>query len=271
MVAKGSEVGGTSSLDRWLVHGDHGAVRVGNQTGKTVSRHRGVGISQSRHGVGIGQSRGGVGNSVAGMSATSGEMLSTSSGHSGLVHGDHGAVRMAHQGGVQVEWAGVSVGNRRGMGVGHGRGMGVSSMGHSGNGMGVGSMGHRSMGNIAGMLAAASSKVVSTSSSHGGLIHRDHGAVGVAHQGGVQVEGTSVTVGNRRGMGVGHSRGMGVGRGSVGHSGMGHMAMGGGEGGEVLSTRSSYGRLVHRHNSAVRVANQPVEAWEGGGAGEEDR
>jgi len=258
MVAKGSEVGGTSSLDRWLVHGDHGAVRVGNQTGKTVSRHRGVGISQSRHGVGIGQSRGGVGNSVAGMSATSGEMLSTSSGHSGLVHGDHGAVRMAHQGGVQVEWAGVSVGNRRGMGVGHGRGMGVSSMGHSGNGMGVGSMGHRSMGNIAGMLAAASSKVVSTSSSHGGLIHRDHGAVGVAHQGGVQVEGTSVTVGNRRGMGVGRCS-------------MGHMAMGGGEGSKVLSTRSSYGRLVHRHNSAVRVANQPVEAWEGGGAGEEDR
>jgi len=167
-------------------------------------------------------------------SASSGKMLGTCSGHSGLVGGDNGTVGMAHQVDVQVEGASVAVGSHWGS-VGN---RGNSSVGKVGSG-GVGHVGSS-------MVAATSSEVVGTGGSNCGFVSGDDGAVGVAHQGSVQVEGSTIAVGNNR-------SGVGNGRGSVGNSNRGNVAT---TSGKVVGTGSSNCRLVNRNNSSVGMTNK---------------
>jgi len=181
--------------------------------------------------------------------ASSSKMLSTSSGHGRLVSGDNGTVGMAHQVDVQVEGASVAVGGHWGDG------------GHWG---GVGDGRNSSVGNVSSsVVTATGSKVVGTGGSNCRLVGRDDGTVGVAYQGGVQVEGSSVAVGNN-GSSVGNHRGS-VGnsnRGSVGNGNRGSVAT---ASGKVVSTSCSNGRLVNGNNSSIGMANKGGVQVEGSG------
>merc|ERR1719249_37243 len=116
---------------------------------------------------------------------------------------------MAHQVDVQVEGASVAVGGHWGDG------------GHWG---GVGDGRNSSVGNISSsVVTATGSKVVGTGSGNCRLVGRDDGTVGVAYQGGVQVKGSSVAVGNN-GSSVGNGN-----RGSVGNGNRGSVATAGGK------------------------------------------
>merc|ERR1719378_701329 len=91
----------------------------------------------------------------------------------------------------------------------------------------------------------------------------DDGTVGVAYQGGVQVEGSSVAVRNN-GSSVGNHRGS-VGnsnRGSVGNGNRGSVAT---ASGKVVSTSCSNGRLVNGNNSSIGMANKGGVQVEGSG------
>merc|ERR1711955_156795 len=124
-------------------------------------------------------------NSVSSESTTSSKVISTGSSNSGLVSRDHGTVRVSNQMGVQVERSGVSmVGD--GSSVDSSNGSSVSSSDRS-------SVTVSSMGTMSG---SQGSKMVSTGSSHGWLIHRDHSTIRMTHQ---AVEaGSSVIAGGGR-------------------------------------------------------------------------
>ena len=159
---------------------------------------------------------------------------------SGLVHRDNSAVGVGDQAVLSVAVSGTvgsTVGNR------------VSSVQTS--------------------TASTGGKVVSTGSSHGRLINRDHRTVGVGDQVGVQVEGSGVSMEHRGGhSGVGGGN-RGVHRGSDGDrgSGVGAVVLSGDGflGGEVVSTGSSHGGLIHGDNGPVRVTDQVGVQVEGAG------
>ena len=168
-------------------------------------------------------------------SASSGKMRGTGSGHSGFVSGDDGTVGMAHQVDVQVEGASVAVG---------------SDCGNSG----VGKVGSRGVGHVgSSMVAATGSKVVGTGGSNCGFVSGDDGAVGVAHQGSVQVEGATIAVGNNRSS-------VGKGGGSMGNSNRGNVAT---TSGKVVSTGSSNCRLINRNEGSVGMTNKGSVQVEG--------
>merc|ERR1719481_2003671 len=124
-------------------------------------------------------------NSVSSESTTSSKVISTSGSNSGLVSRDHGTVRVSNQMGIQVEGSGVSM-------VGDGGSV------DSSNGSSVSNSGDRSgvSNNSVSSESTTSSKVVSTGSSHGWLIHRDHSTIRMTHQ---AVEaGSSVIAGGGR-------------------------------------------------------------------------
>jgi len=167
--------------------------------------------------------------------ASSSKMLGPSGGHGGLVNGDDGTVGMTHQVDVQVEGASVAVGGHWG---------GVGDGGNSG----VGKVSSRGVGHVgSSVVATAGSEVVGTGSGNCRFVGRDNGAVGVAHQGSVEVEGSTVAVGNNGASSVGN------GRSSVGNGNRGNMAT---AGGKVVSTSCSNGRLVNRNNGSVGMANK---------------
>ena len=161
-------------LDSGLVHRDNSAVGVGDQAVVAVAVSGTVGST--------------VGNRVSSvqtsMTTTGGEVVGTSSSHGGLIHGDYGSVRVTNQVGVQVEWAGVAVASsvaKTSGGVGRATDAGVS------NSVGNGSSSSIPYTSVPGTsietsTATAGSKVVSTGSSHSGLIHGDDGTVGVGDQ-----------------------------------------------------------------------------------------
>ena len=98
--------------------------------------------------------------------------------------------------------------------------------------------------------AATGSKVVSTGGGHSRLVHRDHSAVRVGHQVGVQVQGTGVAVADSRDS----SDGGGDGVSSDGGSGDGNGSNGGvlgSPGGKVVGTGSSNGGLVGGDDRSV--------------------
>merc|ERR1712002_999860 len=130
--------------------------------------------------------RGGVShNSVSSESTTSSKVISMGSSYSGLVSRDHGTVRVSNQMGVQVQRSGVSM-------VGDGSSVN-SSDGSSVDSSYRSSMAVSSMGTMSG---SQGSKMVSTGSSHGWLIHRDHSTIRMTHQ---AVEaGSSVIAGGGR-------------------------------------------------------------------------
>ena len=124
-------------------------------------------------------------NSVSSESTTSSKVISTSSSYSGLVSRNHGTVRVSNQMGVQVQKSGIAV-MRNGSSVDSSDRSSVDSSYRS-------SMTVSSMGTMSG---SQGSKMVSTGSSHGWLIHRDHSTIRMTHQ---AVEaGSSVIAGGGR-------------------------------------------------------------------------
>ena len=101
------------------------------------------------------------------------------------------------------------------------------------------------------MKSPSRSKVCRPGSNDGGFVGRDDGAVGVADQVDVEVEGASVAVGSNRGNGRNSSVGK-VGRG-VGHVGSSMVAA---TGSKVIGTGSGNCRLVSWDDGAVGVADQ---------------
>jgi len=188
-----SKVISTGSSYSGLVSRDHGTVRVSNQMGVQVE---GSGVSMVGDGSSVDSSDGssvsnsgdwsGVSNnSVSSESTTSSKVISTGSSYSGLVSRNHGTVRVSNQMGVQVQRSSVSM-------VGDGSSVDTSDR-SSVDSSYRSSMTVSSMGTMSG---SQGSKMVSTGSSHGWLIHRDHSTIRMTHQ---TVEaGSSVIAGGGR-------------------------------------------------------------------------
>ena len=252
----GGEVISTSSLDSGLVNGDNGTVGVGN---KAVAVASAVAVrSNSSSGV-----------ETTSKAASSSEVVSTGSSHGRLVGRDDSTVGVGDQVGVEVQGARVAVADCRD--GGDGRGSGNSRGGDNRSGDGRGSNSNGSDGSV---LGVPGSEVVSTGSSHSGLIDGDNSTVGVTDQVGVQVEGAGVAIASS----VDGSSSDGRGSNSRGSDGRGRD--GGGSGisntsiakssttttsSKVLSTGGGNCRLVDRHDGSVGVADKPVL---GGGKGD---
>jgi len=188
-----SKVISTGSSNSGLVSRDHGTVRVSNQMGVQVE---GSGVSMVGDGSSVDSSNGssvsnsgdrsGVShNSVSSESTTSSKVISTGSSYSRLVSRDHGSIGMSNQVGVQVERSSITV-MSNGSSVDSSDGSSVDSCDRS-------SVTVSSMGTMSG---SQGSKMVSTGSSHGWLIHRDHSTIRMTHQ---AVEaGSSVIAGGGR-------------------------------------------------------------------------
>jgi len=236
----GGEVVGTGGGNSGLVNGDHGAVGEGLEAVES----RGVSCTiDSGSSIGVHSANNTLGGQVVG----------TGSGNSGLVSGDHGAIGMGNQLGVEVQWAvvAIAVGNRGGH-------SGGSSVGHRGSSVGhrAGSVGNRGGSSVS---VALGGQVVGTGGSNSGLVNRDHGAVGVGNQLEVEVEGTSVAVG--RGVarvssnwGSSHSRGSGVGNRGGGIAGNGSL------GGEVVGTGGGNSGLIDGDHGTVGERLETVES-----------
>jgi len=218
----GSEVVSPGGLDSGLINGDNSTVGVGNKAiavSGSISHGAGSGIDSTHS-----DRSSGVGVVTLGVSTAGSEVVGTSSGNSGLIKGDHGTVGVGNKVGVQVQGSGISMGHNRGDG---------SSQGSSNNG------GSHNGGSVD--TSTTSGEVVSTGSSHGRLIKGDHGSVGMSHQLGVQVQGTSVAMdnggSNRWGSDGRSCNGRGSNNGSS--SSIGSLLSS-----EVFSTPSSNSRLI---------------------------
>jgi len=251
----GGEVVGTGGGNSGLINGDHGAVGEGLEAVES----RGVSCTiDSGSSIGVHSANNTLGGQVVG----------TGGGNSGLVSGDHGAVGVGNQLGVEVQGAvvAIAVGNRGG---GH---SGGSSIGHRGSGV----AGHRAggVGNRGGssVSVALGGQMVGTGGGNSGLVNRDHSAVGVGDQLEVEVEGTSVAIG--RGIarvssnwGSSHSRGSSVGNGGGSHSrgsGVGNrgssVAGNSSLGGEVVGTGGGNSGLIDGDHGAVGEGLEAVES-----------
>ena len=94
--------------------------------------------------------------------------------------------------------------------------------------------------------------MVSTGSSHGGLVDGDNSTVGVADQVGVQVEGAGVAIASSVDGSSSDGRGSCVANTSISKSSTATT------GSKVVGTGSSNCWLVHRDNGTVGVTNQTV-------------
>ena len=241
----GGKVISTSSLDSGLVNGDNGTVGVGN---KAVAVASAVAVRSNSS------------SSVESTSkaASSSEVVSTGSSHGRLVGRDDGTVGVGDQVGVEVQGAGVAVADCRDGSNGRG------SDNRSGDGRGS-----NSNGSDGSVLGVPGSEVVSTGSSHSGLVDGDNSTVGVADQVGVQVEGAGVAIASSVDGSSSDGRGS-DGRGSDGGgSGISNTSIAKSSttttSSKVVSTGGGNCRLVDRHDGSVGVADKPVL---GGGKGD---
>ena len=242
----GGEVISTSSLDSGLVNGDNGTVGVGN---KAVAVASAVAVRSNSS------------SSVESTSkaASSSEVVSTGSSHGRLVGRDDGTVGVGHQVGVEVQGARVAVADCRDGGDGGGSGNSRGGDNRSGDGRGS-----NSNGSDGSVLGVPGSEVVSTGSSHSGLVDGDNSTVGVADQVGVQVEGAGVAIASSvdgsssDGRGS-NGRGSGISNPSIAKSSTTTTSS------KVVSTGGGNCRLVDRHDGSVGVADKPVL---GGGKGD---
>ena len=242
----GGEVISTSSLDSGLVNGDNGTVGVGN---KAVAVASAVAVrSHSSSGV-----------ESTSKAASSSEVVSTGSSHGRLVGRDDGTVGVGHQVGVEVQGARVAVADCRD--GGDGRGSGNSRGGDNRSGDGRGSNSNGSDGSV---LGVPGSEVVSTGSSHSGLVDGDNSTVGVADQVGVQVEGAGVAIASSVDGSSSNGRGSDGGGSSISNTSITKSSTTT-TSSKVLSTGGGNCRLVDRHDGSVGVADKPVL---GGGKGD---
>jgi len=255
MSTSSGEMSSTGSLHGRFIHGHHSTVSVTDKAVNTVGDGSSVSHSVDRSGVSHSVDRSGVShNSVSSVSTTSGKVISTGSGHSGLVSRDHGTVRVSNQMGVQVQGSGISM-------VGDGSSMDSSKGGSVSNSGDRSGMSHNSVSSV----STTSGKVISTGSGHSGLVSRDHGTVRVSNQMGVQVQGSGISmVGDGSSMDSSYRSSMTV-------SSMGTMS--GSQGSKMVSTGSSHGWFIHRYHSTIRMTDQAVEAGSviaGGGRSHND-
>merc|ERR1719480_25962 len=199
---------GTGSSDSGLINGDNSAVGVSNQLGVEVEgasiavvvSNSGSSSSNRGNGGSSGVGHGGDGGVAEGRSVSIGlsldsQVIGTGSGNSGLINRDNSAIGASDQLGVEVEGASIAVGRgvARVASVGN-RGSVIASVSHSGGssdgGSGIASIsnsGGSSIASIAnsggsGIASIANSslegQVISTGSSHSGLINWDNSAIG---------------------------------------------------------------------------------------------
>ena len=241
----GGKVISTSSLDSGLVNGDNGTVGVGN---KAVAVASAVAVRSNSS------------SSVESTSkaASSSEVVSTGSSHGRLVGRDDGTVGVGDQVGVEVQGAGVAVADCRDGSDGGG------SDNRSGDGRGS-----NSNGSDGSVLGVPGSEVVSTGSSHSGLVDGDNSTVGVADQVGVQVEGAGVAIASSVDGSSSDGRGSNSRGSDGGGSGISNTSIAKSSttttGSKVVSTGGGNCRLVDRHDGSVGVADKPVL---GGGKGD---
>jgi len=203
----GGQMIGTGGSNSRLINRDNSAVGVSNQLGVEVE---GAGIAVVDGGNGNGRSSGvgdrgdGGGSGVAegrgvgvGLSLDS-KMIGTGGGNSRLINGDNSTVGVSNQLCVEVEGAGIavggsvarvaSIGNRGGIvaGVCNSRGSsnwgsGIASISNS-RGSSIASIANSGGSSIASIANWGNSslerQMVSTGSSHGGLINGDNSAIG---------------------------------------------------------------------------------------------
>jgi len=211
----GGQMIGTGGSNSRLINRDNSAVGVSNQLGVEVE---GAGIAVVDGGNGNGRSssvgdRGdGGGSGVAegrgvgvGLSLDS-KMIGTGGGNSRLINGDNSTVGVSDKLCVEVEGAGIavggsvarvaSIGNRGGIVAGvcnsrgssnwgsgiasisNSRGSSIASIANSG-GSGIASISNSGGSSIANWgNSSLESQMVSTGSSHGGLINGDNSAIG---------------------------------------------------------------------------------------------
>ena len=247
----GGKVISTSSLDSGLVNGDNGTVGVGN---KAVAVASAVAVRSNSS------------SSVESTSkaASSSEVVSTGSSHGRLVGRDDGTVGVGDQVGVEVQGAGVAVADCRDGGDGGGSGNSRGSDNRSGDGRGS-----NSNGSDGSVLGVPGSEVVSTGSSHSGLVDGDNSTVGVADQVGVQVEGAGVAIASSVDGSSSDGRGSNSRGSDGGGSGISNTSIAKSSttttGSKVVSTGGGNCRLVDRHDGSVGVADKPVL---GGGKGD---
>jgi len=249
-----------------LINGDNSAVGVSDEAVESS------GVSSS-------VDSGGSGSGVKTSSdSLEGKMISTGSGNSGLINRDNSAIGVSDKLGVQVEGAGIAVGNSGGSSSdGGGSNNGSSGVGDGGNGGGSGVAEGRGVG----IGLSLDSKVISTGGGHSGLINGDNSAVRVSDQLGVEVEGAGIAVGGGVARvssighggsvitGVGDSRGSSNGGGSIAVTDSGGSSIANrGDGsleGQVVGTGSGDCGLINRDNSAVREGLESIEALGGSG------
>jgi len=208
----GGQVVSTGSGNSGLINGDNSAVGVSDQLGVEVegtsisvsnsgggSGNRGDGSSNWSNGRGssdhggssIGEARG-IGKSLS----LDSQVVSTGSGNSGLINRDNSAVGVSDQLGVEVEGASIAIGvgsiSSISSGIGSissrigsiSSGIGsISSIGNWGSGIAKGGSSSNWASNSGGNSikwgdSSLKGQVVSTGSSHSGLIHGDNSAVG---------------------------------------------------------------------------------------------
>jgi len=200
----GGQMIGTSGGDSGLINRDNSAIGVSNQLcvevegagiavvdgGNGNGRSSGVGDRGDGGGSGVAEGRGvGVGLSL------DSKMIGTGGGNSRLINGDNSAVGVSNQLCVEVEGAGIavggsvarvaSIGNRGGIVAGV-----CNSRGSSNWGSGIASISNSRGSSIASIANSGGSSIanwgnsslerqmVSTGSSHGGLINGDNSAIG---------------------------------------------------------------------------------------------
>ena len=247
----GGKVISTSSLDSGLVNGDNGTVGVGN---KAVAVASAVAVRSNSS------------SSVESTSkaASSSEVVSTGSSHGRLVGRDDGTVGVGDQVGVEVQGARVAIADCRDGGDGGGSGNSRGSDNRSGDGRGS-----NSNGSDGSVLGVPGSEVVSTGSSHSGLVDGDNSTVGVADQVGVQVEGAGVAIASSVDRSSSDGRGSNSRGSDGGGSGISNTSIAKSSttttGSKVVSTGGGNCRLVDRHDGSVGVADKPVL---GGGKGD---
>jgi len=251
-----------------LINGDNSAVGVSDEAVESS------GVSSS-------VDSGGSGSGVQTSSdSLEGKMISTGSGNSGLINRDNSAIGVSDKLGVEVEGAGIAVSNS---GSSSSDGGGCN---HGSSGIGDGGSGdHGSSSVVEGRGVSISlsldGEVISTGSSHSGLINGDNSAVRVSDQLGVEVEGASIAVGGgvARVSSIGHGgsviAGVGDSRGSSNRGGSiavtdsgGSSVANRGDGsleGQVVGTGSGDCGLINRDNSAVREGLESIEALGGSG------
>ena len=255
-----------------LINGDNSAIGVSDEAVESS------GVSSS---VDSGGSGSGVKSS---RNSLEGEVIGTGSGNSGLINGNNSAIGVSDELGVQVEGAGIAVGNSGSSSSdGGGGNHGSSGVGDGGNGGGSGDHGSSGVveGRGVGIGLSLDGEVISTGGGDSGLINGDNSAVRVSDQLGVEVEGAGIAVGGgvSRVSSVGHggsvipsvgdSRGSSNGGGSIAvtHSG-GSSVANRGDGSldsKMVSTGSGDCGLINGDNSAVREGLESIEALGGSG------